>query len=204
MPEQGKSLTPTHTHTNTYKYTLSPSPVNVWNKWLLQRRQCEHTTMSHLIGWLHENLFVLDRVCNNQPLSLREFSWPWMTAPRRTEQRRKSATPQGKDQDQWYRLNDNNGPTPQDQLNAPNSQSYLGQSCTSKDSSHLLSLLSDFFVVMCSDVTQCNFAALTQNGDQVVEPCGENTMATLFSLIIKSLREELKLNAPKLGKTVVF
>lgn len=51
-----------------------------------------------------------------------------------------------------YRLNDNNRPTPRDQLNAPNSQSYLGQSHTSTDSSHCLFLLFDFFVVMGGDV----------------------------------------------------
>lgn len=61
--------TTTYTHTHTCKSTPSPSPVNVWNKWLLQRRQCEHTIVSHLIGRLHENLFVLDRVCNNPPVS---------------------------------------------------------------------------------------------------------------------------------------
>lgn len=123
-----RELLHTHTHTHSHrqthtgKHTLSPSPVNVWNKWLLQRRQCEQTTMSHLIGWLHENLFVLDRVCNNQLVSLREFGWPWMTAPHRTEQRHDSTAPRGKDEDHWYKPNDNNGPTTQKRLNVPNPQ----------------------------------------------------------------------------------
>lgn len=53
-------------------------------------------------------------------------------------------------------------------------KSYLGHKCTSTDSSHLLSLLSDFFVVVCNDVTYCNFAAWTQHGDKVAESCVGN------------------------------
>ena len=150
--------THTHTHTHTQRgkhallqHTLSPSPVNVWNKWLLQRRQCDHTTVSHLIGRLHENLFVLDRVSQQSaPSAWGNSAWPWMTAaPCRTKQRRKSCTTreeeEEEEEDQRYRLNDNNRTTPQDQLNAPNSKSYLGQNCTSTDSSHLLFFFFFFF-----------------------------------------------------------
>lgn len=54
-------------------WALSPPPVTAWHEWV-RRRQCEHATTSHLISGLHENLFVLDRVCNKEPASLREFS----------------------------------------------------------------------------------------------------------------------------------
>lgn len=72
--------TPIHTQKGTFSNTRSsPSPVNAWNKWLLQWRQCEHTTMPHLISCLHENLFVLDRVYNNQPASCGNSEGPgWL------------------------------------------------------------------------------------------------------------------------------
>lgn len=73
----------------------SPLPVNVWNKWLLQWRQTPRTTVSHLISQLHERLFVLHRVCHNQPVFLGEFGWTKMTA-----QKSKFSPAYRKDEDQ--------------------------------------------------------------------------------------------------------
>lgn len=110
-PHSG-SFVNTQTSKDICKLALSPPPVTEWHEWVRQWCQRERTTVSHLISRLHENLFVLDRVCNNKPASLREFR----AKQNRPKPRCKSTWREGKGcgsvvETQWQRQQDATGST---------------------------------------------------------------------------------------------